>query len=176
MPTPFQDPKTDLDNCKTTIEQLMDWKSKNWAIGLSYAGSHQPDGFFKFFAARGLGFSSYLAASDLQVGGPGAYEANVRTLTAYAENVHAAEVQAIDSTIKTIRDWQSRNWAIGLVYNTGQLDDFSKFLALRGLTCHYYVRAAVTVGDPSAYDAMINELEAYKASLWVPQASQTVTA
>jgi hypothetical protein len=161
----FANPKTELEACQATVNQLKDWQSKNWAIGLSYGGSHQPDGFFKFFAARNMSFDSYIAASDLQVGGPGSYDVNLRTLEQYMEAIVASENHAVDSNIKTIKDWHSRNWAIGLVYNTGQLDGFSKFLALRGLTCHYYVRYTISVGDSGAYDAMIAELESYRSSL-----------
>ncbi len=165
MTNVFMNPKEDLEQCQSTINTLVDWKSKNWAIGLSYAGNHQPDGFFRFFAQRGLSFDSYLRAGDLSVGGPGAYDKNIQTLQNYASKVLANEIHDVDSNINTIRDWQSRNWAIGLIWNSGELDGFSAFLSLRGLTAHYYIRAAVSYGDPSAYDAMIKELEGYKASL-----------
>lgn len=164
----FDRPKKDLADCRGIIASLNDWKSKNWAIGMTYSGSHQPDGFFTFFAVRNLSFECYLRAPDLSTGGPEAYDRNIDSLLKYAKGVYNDEIKAVNGTIATIKDWQSKNWAIGLTYNSCQPDGFARFLSTRGLPTAYYVRGACSYGDPTAYDAMIDTLNQYKDSLWNP--------
>lgn len=165
----FLNPKQDLVDCRNTITTLQQWKEKNWAIGMTYAGTHQPDGFFVFFEQRGLAFDSYLASPDLSTGTPAAYDKNIKELKQYAAGVYNSEVKTVDETIATIRDWQKKNWAIGLTFSNCQPDGFAKFLSLRGLpTSYYIVGGGCTYGSPSAYDNMVNALENYKKSLWNP--------
>jgi hypothetical protein len=62
------------------------------------------------------------------------------------------EIQAANSSIAQIRDFQSKNWAIGLNGDTLAPDGFLAFFTERHLPFSYYVRAkGVNVGEPSAY-------------------------
>lgn len=164
----FLSPKEDLKQCAGTVATLKDWQSRNWAIGLNYSGNHQPDGFFVFFANRGLNFEAYLRSGDLSTGNSSAYDTNITTLNSYATGVYNDEVAAVDNTIATLKDWQSKNWAIGLSYSACQPDGFARFFSQRGLPIAYYVVGHCTYGDPSAYGVNIQTLENYKASLSKP--------
>lgn len=165
----YLNPKENLTACRSIIATLREYKAKNWAIGITYSGTHQPDSFYVFFEQRGLSFESYLASPDLSTGQPTAYETNIKTLTQYAQSIYNSEVKSINERVNSIKDWQKKGWAIGLSYSRCQPDGFAKFLALRDLPSSYYVvGGACTYGNPGAYNDIINTLNDYKNSLWNP--------
>ncbi|AUH53272.1 hypothetical protein CXB49_22040 [Chromobacterium sp. ATCC 53434] len=82
-----------------------------------------------------------------------------------AVNVPAKqEIEAVNGTIKQLKDYQSKNWAIGLNGDDLAPDGFLAFFNERQLPFSYYVRAqGVSVGEPSAYQADIDTLNHYIA-------------
>lgn len=72
------------------------------------------------------------------------------------------ETKAVKGIIANIKDYQSKNWGIGLNGDTFQPDSFLSFFNKRSLTFSYYVvNHGVSIGSPAAYDANIKELERY---------------
>lgn len=71
------------------IAQLVDYKSRNWAVGLAWPDG-QPDGFTRFFAVRNLPVAYYLRG-NISVGDPSAYDLNIKTLQGYLEAVGSAK-------------------------------------------------------------------------------------
>ncbi|KML38242.1 hypothetical protein D1006_07100 [Burkholderia stabilis] len=81
------------------------------------------------------------------------------------------EINAANKTISELKDYQSRNWAIGLNGDTLAPDGFLSFFTERNLPFSYYVRArGVSVGEPSAYQANIETLTHHIAAI---RASET---
>ncbi|BAZ29879.1 hypothetical protein NIES4074_23260 [Cylindrospermum sp. NIES-4074] len=103
--------------------------------------------------------------------------------------IPAQEIRAAQEKINGIRDYQSRNWAIGLNGDNFEPDAFLGFFTQRGLAFKYYINnKGVTVGSASAYgdniatleryvnniraeehtavESTINELAAYKSNSW----------
>ncbi|RKP46459.1 hypothetical protein [Trinickia fusca] len=80
-----------------------------------------------------------------------------------AVNVPAKnEIRASNDQIGQLRDFQSKNWAIGLNGDTLAPDGFLVFFTERNLPFQYYVRSrGVNVGEPSAYQANIATLTQY---------------
>jgi hypothetical protein len=72
------------------IAQLVDYKSRNWAVGLSWPDG-QPDGFTRFFAVRSLPVAYYLRG-NISVGDPSAYDDNIKPLQGYLETVGSTRV------------------------------------------------------------------------------------
>lgn len=74
------------------------------------------------------------------------------------------EVQWVNSTIAGLRDYQAKNWAIGLNGDTGKPDGFLVSFAERGLPFTTYVRGAgLSIGGPDAYQRNIATLQNYIA-------------
>lgn len=74
------------------------------------------------------------------------------------------EVDWVNQQIKTMREWQSKYWAVGLSWSTGQPDYWCKSFAERGLNIVSFVRgskAAPDLGTERAYDQNIGTLHAY---------------
>ncbi len=72
------------------------------------------------------------------------------------------EIEAAQKTISELKDYKSRNWAIGLNGDTLEPDGFVVFFGVRELAFNFYVRSqGVSLGDSSAYDKNIATLEQY---------------
>ncbi|MCD4483428.1 hypothetical protein LQR31_02945 [Chromobacterium vaccinii] len=82
-----------------------------------------------------------------------------------AVNVPARqEIEAADGVVKQLKEYQSKNWAIGLNGDNLAPDNFLAFFTERQLPFAYYVRAqGVSVGEPSAYQINIDTLNHYVA-------------
>ncbi|NVB40082.1 hypothetical protein G6O69_19710 [Pseudenhygromyxa sp. WMMC2535] len=80
----------EVSSVNGVISQLNDYKSRNWAIGLSWPDG-QPDGFTRYFAVRELPIQYYLRG-NISVGEPSAYDANIKTLQGYLEKVGNAKL------------------------------------------------------------------------------------
>ncbi|POA99754.1 hypothetical protein C2134_05135 [Chromobacterium sinusclupearum] len=82
-----------------------------------------------------------------------------------AVNVPAKQaIEASNEIIKQLKDYQSKNWAIGLNGDTLAPDGFLSFFTERNLPFSYYVRAkGVSVGEPTAYQTNIDTLNHYIA-------------
>lgn len=84
-----------------------------------------------------------------------------------------AEAKAVNDVIKGIKDYQSKNWGIGLNGDTFQPDGFLSFFTQRGLHFKYYVvNKGVSIGSPEAYTANINELQNYISSVKISEKNQ----
>ncbi|MFZ2724685.1 MAG: hypothetical protein WAX77_00350 [Methylococcaceae bacterium] len=84
------------------------------------------------------------------------------------------EIQASNNTIASLKDYQSKNWAIGLTGDTLQPDSFLAFFTERSLPFLYYVRSpqGVNVGDSTAYQKDIDTLNGYIASIRATETAQ----
>ncbi|KIA80246.1 hypothetical protein QR66_11455 [Chromobacterium piscinae] len=82
-----------------------------------------------------------------------------------AVNVPAKqEIEAVNGVIKQLKEYQSKNWAIGLNGDNLAPDNFLAFFTERQLPFSYYVRAqGVSVGEPTAYQINIDTLNHYIA-------------
>ncbi|MBI3284276.1 MAG: hypothetical protein HYZ65_05410 [Burkholderiales bacterium] len=81
------------------------------------------------------------------------------------------EIHACNNTITQLKDYQGKNWAIGLNGDTLAPDSFLAFFTERNLPFAYYVRAqGVSVGGPEAYQCNINTLVQYISNI---RASET---
>ncbi len=82
-----------------------------------------------------------------------------------------AEVKASRDMIAQLKDYQSKNWGIGLNGTTFSPDGFLRFFTERNLPFQYYVvNYGASIGSPAAYGANINTLEAYIGKI---QSSET---
>jgi len=156
----------EIKNASTTISGLLDYKKKNWAIGLN-GDTFQPDGFLQFFNDRELPFKYYLVSQGVSIGNQSAYDANVTTITQYVGTIRQSEMDACQKVIGDLQSYKSKFWAIGLNGDTLQPDDFNNFFAERGLTFLPFVRSThgVHIGQESAYDANITTLKNYMSTL-----------
>lgn len=146
------------------IKELQDYKSQNWAIGLN-GDTFEPDGFLKFFTQRGLAFKYYVNNKGVSVDSPSAYDENITTLNSYIDTLRSEEYTAADSTIKELKAYKAKFWAIGLNGDTLQPDGFNTFFAARELPFKPFVRSRVSIGEESAYNVNIGTLESYIKSL-----------
>jgi hypothetical protein len=128
----------EIQAANSSIAQIKDFQSKNWAIGLN-GDTLAPDGFLAFFTERHLPFSYYVRAKGVNVGEPSAYQINIATLTLYISNIRAAETTAVNSVIAELETYKARNWAIGLNGSTLQPDGFLPFFDTRSIPFAYYV-------------------------------------
>ncbi len=71
------------------------------------------------------------------------------------------EIQAAKDKINELRDYQARNWAIGINGDTLQPDEFLNFFNQRHLEFEFYLRNQVGLGDNGAYDRNIKTLTQY---------------
>ncbi|MDL2329592.1 hypothetical protein LJC71_07610 [Desulfosarcina sp. OttesenSCG-928-A07] len=74
------------------------------------------------------------------------------------------ELKKCNDIIVGIKDYQKKNWAIGLNGDTLQPDGFLAFFTERQLSFQYYVRSTktkVNIGSPDAYDINIHTVEDY---------------
>ena len=79
----------EIKGASDLINQILSYKAQNWAIGLAWPDG-QPEGFTKYFAARGLPIAYYLRGT-ISVGDPTAYDKNIVTLKAYIGRIAAAQ-------------------------------------------------------------------------------------
>lgn len=158
--------KTEIKSVTALIAKLNDYKSKNWAIGLT-GNTLVPDEFLAFFANRELPFTYYVRSQQgVSLGDPSAYQNNINTLNVYMARIKANEKALVTATIATLNDYKAKNWAIGLNGDTLQPDNLLPFFATRELVFAFYVRKPdLTLGDAAAYDKNIATLNAYLSSL-----------
>ncbi|WP_063550649.1 hypothetical protein [Burkholderia territorii] len=157
--------KTEINAANSTIAELKEYQSRNWAIGMN-GDTLAPDGFLSFFTERSLPFSYYVRARGVSVGEPSAYAANIETLTQHVAAIRAAESNLVAATIRELELYKSRNWAIGLNGTTLQPDNFLPFFGTRSVPFEYYVRSGgVELGSSSAYDTNIRNLQQYLSAL-----------
>ncbi|MCK6401811.1 MAG: hypothetical protein L6Q74_07875 [Sphaerotilus natans subsp. sulfidivorans] len=158
--------KTEIKSVTALIATLNDYKSKNWAIGLT-GNTLVPDSFLAFFTNRELPFAYYVRSQQgVSLGDPTAYQNNINTLNVYIARIKANEKALVTATIATLNDYKAKNWAIGLNGDTLQPDNLLPFFATRELVFAFYVRKpALTLGDAAAYDKNIATLNAYLSSL-----------
>ncbi len=71
------------------------------------------------------------------------------------------EIQAARDMIAELRNYQQRNWAIGLNGDTLQPDGFLALFNQRNLPFKFYLLNQVQLGNSSAYDANIATLNQY---------------
>jgi hypothetical protein len=76
------------------------------------------------------------------------------------------EVAACKAKITGLKDYQSKNWGIGLSGTTFSPDGFLTFFNQRNLPFSYYVvNYGVTIGSPAAYGENISTLEKHMSSV-----------
>lgn len=154
---------TPLCNINTSTEVLKEisiYKKNDFAIGQKYP-SGGPDAFTYFFSIRGIPIANYLRGT-ISIGEPTAYDENIAYLSDYINYNVTNELNLIDDTIKTINEYQSKNWAIGEAYPDGGPDSFVIFFAERMLPIEAYLRGTVSIGEPTAYCANIDILLNYR--------------
>jgi hypothetical protein len=154
-------PPQNLSACHATIQGLKDYQSRFWAIGLN-GDTLQPDGFLKFFEDRSLPFAYFVRSQGVSAGNESAYDANINTLQSYINQQVTAETNLVNAIVTQLKDYQSRNWAIGLNGDTLQPDGFVEFFGQRQLPFDYYVRSqGLSLGEPTAYNNNIQTLQKY---------------
>lgn len=157
-------PKQEIEAAKNMIAQLQDYKQRNWAIGLN-GDTVEPDGFLIFFNQRNLPFDLYLQ-NHASLNDSKAYDENIKTLNKYIQDVRNQEIEASEYKIAELKEYQERNWAIGLNGDTREPDGFLSFFGERELPFQFYVRSQnVSLGDTSAYNRNIATLNNYISSL-----------
>jgi hypothetical protein len=165
MDIPKMYPQDDMTAALTIRKQLVEYKQKGWAEGLTYEPPHNPDGFANFFTIRGLTIQPYVAAPGFSIGNPAAYDANLHQIESYIQGLLASETAAVNGTIAQINEYKQRNWGLG-VTASGQPDGFTTFFAARKLQVQAYrVEGSVSIGSPAAYQANINTLTQYLLTL-----------
>lgn len=158
-------PVQNVNASRSTIQGLQDYKNRFWAIGLN-GDTLQPDGFLKFFNDRSLPFAYFVRSQGVSIGTEAAYDSNISTLQAYIQQQINAEADLVNAIIGQLKDYQARNWAIGLNGDTLQPDGFVSFFGQRQLPFDFYVRSqGVSLGEPSAYNHNILTLQQYLQQL-----------
>lgn len=77
----------ELELIQDTIEEILFYQQKNWAIGEQYPDAG-PDCFVVFFAQRNLTIAPYLRGT-VDIGYPSAYCENIQTLCSYRQQILA---------------------------------------------------------------------------------------
>ncbi len=162
-------PKEEIQAAKNTIEELQNYKNRNWGIGLNGETS-EPDGFLRFFKQRNLPFDFYVRSSSSQVpvsvGDSSAYDKNIATLNQYIEDVRNQEIKASEYKIAELKEYRELYWAIGLNGDTLEPDEFVSFFGERNLPFKFFVRnGGVSLGEESAYKQNIKTLKEYITTL-----------
>ncbi len=157
-------PAQEIKAAESTLKELQNYKSKNWAIGLN-GDTFEPDGLLAFFTQRGLPFKYYISNQGVTVGSPSSYDDNIATLNSYIAGIRSAEQTAVNSIIQELKTYKSNFWAIGLNGDTLQPDGFNAFFATRELPFKPFVRSRVSIGQESAYDQNIATLTNYINSI-----------
>jgi Dyp-type peroxidase family len=161
-------PKKEIEAAKNMIKELNNYKQRNWAIGLN-GDTVEPDGFLTFFNQRNLPFKLYLQ-NYASLNDSKAYDENIKTLNKYIQDVCNQEIDASEYKIAELKEYQERNWAIGLNGDSRQQDGFLTFFGERELPFQFYVRSQnVSLGDASAYNRNIKTLNDYISSLTLNQ-------
>ncbi|WP_392480872.1 Dyp-type peroxidase [Nostoc sp. C110] len=157
-------PKKEIEAAQGIINELQNYKQKNWAIGLN-GDTVEPDGFLTFFNQRKLSFKFYLQ-NRVGLGEYSAYDENIKTLNRYIADVIDQESDACEYKIAELEEYKDRKWAIGLNGDTSEPDGFVNFFGERELPFKFFVQnQRVSLGDYSAYDNNINTLNNYISSL-----------
>lgn len=156
-------PYKNLLLCRKTIRKIKEYKCNNWAIGQLYPDGG-PDEFTYFFSIRGIPIFNYLRG-NISMGEPSAYCKNIDELEKYIDWAVLYEIKLVDKQIELIKEYKSKNWAIGELYPDGGPDEFVIFFALRNLEIYPYLRGTVDIGYPSAYNKNIEILLEYKKLL-----------
>ena len=83
------------------------------------------------------------------------------------------ETKSVNDTIDGIKNYQSKNWGIGLNGDTFQPDGFLSFFTQRGLQFSYYVvNYGVSIGSPAAYGENISILQNYLSAFQTSEKTQ----
>lgn len=102
--------------------------------------------------------------------------AGLATLIALSSMAHALpkverevllENEDVNRVVMELKDYEARQWAIGLNGETLQVDQFQKFFAQRQLPFAYFVRATggINLGDASAYQRNMKSLYKYQSRI-----------
>ena len=103
-----------------------------------------------------------MRSQGVSAGNESAYDANINTLQSYINQQVTAETNLVNAIVTQLKDYQSRNWAIGLNGDTLQPDGFVAFFGQRQLPFDYYVRSqGLSLGEPTAYNNNIQTLQKY---------------
>lgn len=153
-------PLCNLEESTEILKEIRQYKAKNWAIGQLFPDGG-PDKFSYFFSIRGITIFNYLRG-NISMGEPSAYDKNIKNMIEYINYSVAAEVELIDKEIKLIKEYESKNWAIGELFPDGGVDSFVIFFAQRHLPIFPYLRGTVDIGEPTAYCKNIDVLSYYK--------------
>ncbi len=149
---------------KNMIIKIQEYKVRNLPMGFVQQTA-QPDDVLAEFTCRDMAFAPYYRSPQLSIGGPEAYLQNIGTIVGYIERERQEEILGAQKRINEITAFKARDSAIGLAWQNGHPDDFSRYFVLRGLPIAYYVRGQVHVGDTSAYDKNIDTLTTYIANV-----------
>lgn len=144
---------------RDTILRIKERKIRDRPIGVD-PETLQPDELFRGFAERDLLFLPYARGAQLSLGWPDAYTANISTISVYVERERREEVQSVNAKIREIQTAEAQGLGIGLSLPDGQLDEFARYFAVRGLRLAVY-SARVGVGAASAYQENIERLREY---------------
>lgn len=152
-------PLSNLLLCQKTLDSIYEYMEKNWAIGQLYP-SGGADGFTYFFSIRGIKIMTYLVGT-ISIGNPSAYVKNIEALKEYIRWAVCKESRLVNEQICKIKEYQSKNWAIGELYPDSGPDEFVIFFGKRNLIVQPYLRGTVNIGNPTAYDENIKILREY---------------
>lgn len=72
----------EISAIEATINELLNYKNRYWAIGLN-GDTLQPDGFVTFFGSRELPFQYFVRSQGVALGEQFAYDENIATLRNY---------------------------------------------------------------------------------------------
>jgi hypothetical protein len=162
LPKVSVDVLSEVQNVDQVIQELDDYESRFWAIGIN-GDTLQPDQFQKFFAARDMEVRYFVRSfSGLSLGEASAYQENRRMLQDYRHRILQQELAEVNAVMRQIQIAQQQNASVGFTTGMMQPDQTIKFFGQRGLEIRYYVRGpSFTLGDASAYQQNLNVLQDY---------------
>lgn len=166
LPKVSVDVMTEVQSVDHVVDELQDYESRFWAIGIN-GDTLQPDQFQKFFAARDMDVRYFVRSmSGVSLGEASAYQENRRMLLDYRHRVIQQELMEVDAIIRQLQIAQQQDAAVGFASGMTQPDQFIKFFGQRGLEIRYYVRGpSFTLGDQSAYEQNLQVLQDYARKL-----------
>lgn len=166
LPKVSVDVISEVQNVDQVIQELDDYESRFWAVGIN-GDSLQPDQFQKFFAARDMEVRYFVrSGSGLSLGEASAYQENRLMLQDYRHRILQQELAAVNAVIRQMQIAQQQEASVGFTSGMMQPDQTIKFFGQRGLEIRYYVRGpGFTLGDASAYQQNLNVLQYYARQL-----------
>lgn len=166
LPKVSVDVLSEVQNVDQVIQELDDYESRFWAIGIN-GDTLQPDQFQKFFAARDMEVRYFVrSVSGLSLGEATAYQENRRMLQQYRHRILQQELAEVSTVIRQIQIAQQQDASVGFTTGMMQPDQTIKFFGQRGLEIRYYVRGpSFTLGDASAYQQNLKVLQDYARKL-----------